>query len=66
MKCLLSLKEKFKALTGKEWKPGMQAGKVSSEPSTDSKSTSGSNLKEADILKKITEQGDKIRQLKTG
>lgn len=64
MKTLLALKGQFKTLTGKEWKPGMQTEKTPSQPSANSNSCP--NLKEADILKKITEQGDKVRQLKSG
>lgn len=66
VKTLLALKEEFKTLTGKEWKPGTQAEKTPTQSSTNLHATSCSTEKEADLLKRIAEQGDKVRQLKTG
>lgn len=58
VKSLLSLKNSYKSLTGKEWKPGA----VATTPSVNS-APSGA-LNENDLLKKIAEQGDRVRQLK--
>lgn len=58
VKNLLAYKAEYKALTGKEWKPGTIAIISQNEAPTVNKSS------EADILQKIAEQGDKVRQLK--
>ncbi|CAH2002238.1 unnamed protein product [Acanthoscelides obtectus] len=58
VKTLLALKADFKALTGKEWKPGMTPASTA-----DPVSTSGEN--ENDLLQKIAEHGEKVRDLKT-
>ena len=57
---LLDLKAKYKAATGKDWKPG--AHKSSSPP----KETGGSSANAGDKLsEEITAQGNKIRDLKS-
>ncbi|XP_069699060.1 bifunctional glutamate/proline--tRNA ligase [Periplaneta americana] len=55
VKILLSLKSEFKTLTGKEWKPEIQT--------TQSKAVSENSVEQ--ISSKITEQGNKIRKLKS-
>ena len=63
VKVLLALKSEYKSATGKDWKPGAH---VPSQPqggaTTQSAAPSGGNGDE--LNQKITEQGDKIRQLK--
>lgn len=61
VKTLLDLKGQYKTLTGKDWKPGTVAS-VPTPTVTQASSTTGD---EATILQKITEQGDKIRVLKS-
>lgn len=56
VKILLNLKNDYKTITGKDWKPGTVASTVP---------TSSSNVSENEILEKITAQGDKIRRLKS-
>ena len=60
---LLDLKAKYKAATGKDWKPGQAApaAKPAAQLSASSAST-GSN--EDKLNADITAQGDKVRQLK--
>lgn len=57
VKVLLALKADYKTLTGKDWKPGATPAKEATPP----KSSGGD---EADILKKIADQGDTVRDLK--
>lgn len=54
VKTLLSLKADYKNLTGKDWKPGATPSKPSCNNTSD------------ELLNKISQQGDKVRQLKTG
>lgn len=60
IKLLLSLKEKYKALTGKEWKPQSQNSEQT-ENSSNAVST-GNTVENLNIM--IKEQGDKIRKMK--
>lgn len=53
VKTLLDLKAQYKSLTGKDWKPGAVP-----------QQTSGPVQDESEVLRKIAEQGDKIRELK--
>lgn len=54
VKALLGLKAEFKSITGTEWKVSAQVQVKSSSP----------NIRDQ-LLSKISEQGDKIRQLKS-
>ncbi|KRT82839.1 hypothetical protein AMK59_4242, partial [Oryctes borbonicus] len=76
VKVLLGLKRDYKAVTDTEWKPGCIPPAAPSKPveaptkplSTESNQPSPtikSNLNESAILQKITEQGDKVRDLKS-
>lgn len=60
VKVLLSLKADFKAKTGKDWTPTSGS---ESKPKPEVKSEAPSN-KEVEISAKITDQGDKVRNLK--
>lgn len=62
VKTLLDLKSEYKAVTGKEWKPGT----VASTPAatTQSPAPSAGNTEE-ELLTKIVQQGDKVRELKS-
>lgn len=62
VKTLLSLKAQFKELTGKDWKPETAASAPAPAPATATASSAGNT---ETILKKITDQGDKIRKLKS-
>lgn len=55
VKILLQLKEDFKKSTGKEWKPNMKPAQNSG---------SGDNKSVDDLVKKVTEQGNIVRDLK--
>jgi len=61
VKKLLALKTEYKTATGQDWKPGAAPVKAASPPA------SGIGDKElvANLEKQISEQGDKVRQLKT-
>lgn len=64
VKTLLSLKADYKQLSGSDWKPGTTAPatiKVKQEKSPEPAAASTV----ATLLNKITQQGDKIRQLKS-
>ncbi|XP_017113713.1 bifunctional glutamate/proline--tRNA ligase isoform X1 [Drosophila elegans] len=68
VKTLLSLKADYKAATGSDWKPGTTAPapapvtlKVKQEKNPEPASALAVNT----LLNKITQQGDKIRQLKS-
>lgn len=66
VKTLLSLKADYKQLSGSDWKPGTTAPapaaiKVKQEKSPEPAAASAV----ANLLNKITQQGDKIRQLKS-
>lgn len=58
VKLLLQLKADYKTLTGQDWKPG-------AVPISKPASLQSTTINEAEILKKITAQGDKVRDLKT-
>lgn len=61
VKVLLSLKTEYKQLTGAEWKPGITAPlDIKQEKSPEPAAISTVS----DLLRKITLQGDKIRELK--
>lgn len=66
VKILLDLKAQFKALTGQDWKPGVQVPQAtkSSSPAPAAAAASGNSPVEI-VLKKIADQGDKVRQLKS-
>ncbi|GLV40122.1 Glutamyl-prolyl-tRNA synthetase [Carabus blaptoides fortunei] len=80
VKTLLSLKAEYKTLTGKDWKPGTTASVAQPavqspqpvvqppqpvvQPQLPAAASSGATA-EAEVLNKITEQGDKIRKLKS-
>lgn len=57
IKCLLSLKSKYKAVVGKDWSPANNA-------SPDSNSSSSMPNETASVSEQIKQQGDKIRELK--
>ncbi|GJQ78345.1 hypothetical protein Trydic_g22173 [Trypoxylus dichotomus] len=76
VKVLLALKSDYKAATNTEWKPGcvppasttsipIVESKPASTESTQPSSTVENNLSESAILQKITEQGNKVRDLKS-
>ena len=58
---LLDLKAKYKAATGKDWKPGQAA--PAAKPAAASTASAGSNGDQLNA--EIAAQGDKVRQLKT-
>lgn len=60
IKHLLNYKTDYKNHTGKDWKPGTTLP----EPKLVENKTSG-NISEAELLQKITTQGEKVRKLKT-
>ncbi|CAG9764840.1 unnamed protein product [Ceutorhynchus assimilis] len=63
VKVLLALKADYKSITGQEWKPGSApAAVVKTEPVSP---TPESEVDVNTILQKITQQGDKIRDLKS-
>jgi len=57
VKTLLDLKAKYKAATGSDWKPGAH------KPASPAASAGGSSADDLD--KQVTEQGNKVRQLKS-
>ncbi|KAJ8944960.1 hypothetical protein NQ318_013108 [Aromia moschata] len=57
VKTLLALKAEYKALTGKDWKPG-------TVPSTETVQSPVSSGNEDALAARIATQGDKVRQLK--
>lgn len=59
VKILLQLKEEFKKVTGKEWKPTMNP-----ETTTKSAPSSGDNTSKETLVDKVTQQGDVVRDLK--
>ncbi|ALC47809.1 Aats-glupro [Drosophila busckii] len=62
VKQLLSLKADYKQLTGQDWKPGTVAPVVVKQEKSPEPAAASAV---ATLLGKITQQGDKIRQLKT-
>uniref|UniRef100_A0A6P7FFN4 Bifunctional glutamate/proline--tRNA ligase n=1 Tax=Diabrotica virgifera virgifera TaxID=50390 RepID=A0A6P7FFN4_DIAVI len=62
VKKLLNLKENFKNLTGKDWKPNMKPEPA--VPNNQNVSAGGDNAKEV-LTAKITDQGNLVRDLKT-
>lgn len=62
MKNLLSLKSDYKNLTGKDWTPTANASSSTESP----KVSNITNVSENTLLKQIAEQGNKVRQLKSG
>ncbi|CAD6992192.1 unnamed protein product [Ceratitis capitata] len=61
VKTLLELKTQFKASTGKDWQPNTEVPSIN--PPVNSLSSADTAVEE--ILNKITNQGDKVRQLKS-
>nr|CAH7725356.1 unnamed protein product [Callosobruchus chinensis] len=59
VKSLLALKAEYKALTGKDWKPGAAPSQ------TPSQGVQAQAVTESSLLAKIAAQGDKVRDLKT-
>ncbi|KAF4516851.1 hypothetical protein B566_EDAN006246 [Ephemera danica] len=59
VKLLLALKGKFKSVTGKDWKPGVEIATETKAPAV------APSQSVEEILSAITQQGDKIRQLKS-
>ena len=59
VKTLLALKADYKSCTGKDWKPGAHQPAASPAPSGGASAGDGDELNE-----KITDQGNKVRQLK--
>lgn len=64
VKLLLELKAQYKTLTGKDWKPGT-VPQTASQTVSNTSVNSNSTLNETVILEKISQQGDKVRILKT-
>lgn len=67
VKVLLALKEEYKKVSGKDWKPAESPNKDDNEPSSTTVTVTSSspvNPQVAEIESKIKEVGDKIRQLK--
>ncbi|CAF4432012.1 unnamed protein product, partial [Adineta steineri] len=70
---LLSLKNQYKTLTGSEYKPSnASAQKENKKPAdaaaaaaTTTSSTTVTSAEADKLLEKITQQGDKVRELKT-
>ncbi|KAH8330885.1 hypothetical protein KR067_008655 [Drosophila pandora] len=62
---LLALKQDYKSLTGKEWKPGTVPTAASTSVATVDLTGEDSVSDVASVLGKIQAQGDKIRQLKS-
>lgn len=60
VKILLAYKADYKAATGKDWKPGTVA-----QPTPPETNAANGN-EENDLLIKIKQQGDKVRQIKSG
>ncbi|KAB0799789.1 hypothetical protein PPYR_07669 [Photinus pyralis] len=58
VKVLLALKADYKSLTGSDWKPGAVAQTKAPVPKCD-------KAHETELLNQITEQGNKVRQLKS-
>nr|CAH7725362.1 unnamed protein product [Callosobruchus chinensis] len=61
VKSLLALKAEYKALTGKDWKPGAAPSQTPSQVS----GVQAQAVTESSLLAKIAAQGDKVRDLKT-
>lgn len=61
VKLLLELKNNYKTLTKTDWKPGVQPSPLSHSTVNSSSPSRDAN----DISKKILEQGDKVRKLKS-
>lgn len=61
------MKEDFKKLTGKDWKPNMKsaAPSVTVTPPSPAADGAGDNLQKEVLMAKITKQGDIVRDLKT-
>ena len=65
----MALKEDYKKLTGKEWKPGVAPAQSAKEPAKTSAKVMSkpTDSKDAQELKaRIDAQGAKVRELKTG
>lgn len=58
----MELKNNYKNVTGSEWKPGITPPPATSQSTSTPLATSGDA---DDISRKITLQGDKVRQLKS-
>ena len=64
VKVLLALKSEYKSATGKDWKPGAH---VPSQPQggATTQSAAPSGGKGDELNQKITEQGNRVRELKS-
>lgn len=62
VKVLLSLKDSYKKLTGKDWKPGA----VAAQPSQATSAIDTSISPEDSLVLKVNAQGDCVRNLKAG
>lgn len=62
VKKLLELKTNYKNLTGRDWKPGT----VPTQAAPSAQIIKNNPIEEVTLLEKIAQQGDKVRQLKTG
>ena len=59
VKVLLDLKAKYKAATGKDWKPGQTPTK-----SVEAKGSAAQSKEIDDLNNRITDQGNTVRELK--
>ncbi|XP_074027414.1 glutamyl-prolyl-tRNA synthetase isoform X2 [Leptinotarsa decemlineata] len=64
VKALLALKADYKALTGKDWKPGTVPKPAVVLNTSEPLSNVSSSVDENTLLENIAAQGDKVRQLK--
>ena len=62
VKCLLDLKAKYKAATGKDWKPGQAPPK--SNDGKQAGATAAQSKEIDDLNNRITDQGNTVRGLK--
>ena len=62
VKVLLDLKAQFKAATGKDWKPGMAVPTATTAPAASAPAAGGGG---EELNKKVTAQGEAVRDLKT-
>ncbi|XP_066249632.1 bifunctional glutamate/proline--tRNA ligase [Euwallacea similis] len=60
VKVLLALKADYKSITGQDWKPGVVTVSTPTQPQSVPPTEGDSN----ELLKKIAQQGDKVRELK--
>lgn len=65
VKRLLSLKDDYKKLTGKDWKPGTQPSASITQANSMTSTPPAESINDNDLLEKIAAQGNLVRQLKS-